>query len=162
MAKKNAAQTPSTPASSSKKHVTPATPATPAAATAAALSSAASTVAASTSNAASSQVDLISRLLSSYNKETPQSLKIIDAYLVFVMLTGIIQFVYVILAGTFPYNSFLAGFIASVGTFVLAANLRIQVNPKNTEFKHLSPERAFADYLFSSIIFYAFVVNFLG
>ena len=39
------------------------------------------------------------------------------------MLTGIIQFVYVILAGTFPYNSFLAGFIASVGTFVLAGEL---------------------------------------
>lgn len=44
----------------------------------------------------------------------------IDCYLVYIMLTGIIQFVYMILAGTFPYNAFLAGFISTVGSFVLA------------------------------------------
>ncbi|KAJ3032869.1 oligosaccharyltransferase complex subunit epsilon [Rhizophlyctis rosea] len=148
--------------SSSNKDNNPtaaATPSTPASATVAAAQSASSSI----SSAAQHQVDLVHRLLTAYNKDTPQSLKLIDAYLVFIMLTGIIQFVYVILAGTYPYNAFLAGFSASVGTFVLAANLRIQVNPKNTDFnKSISPERAFADYLFSSIVFYAFVVNFLG
>ena len=63
---------------------------------------------------------LIQRLLAAYQDTTPQSLKLIDAYLVAVMLSGILQFVYVILAGTFPFNSFLSGFIASVGAFVLA------------------------------------------
>ncbi|KAJ1549615.1 Dolichyl-diphosphooligosaccharide-protein glycosyltransferase subunit dad1 [Cladochytrium tenue] len=107
------------------------------------------------------QTKLVGRLLAAYLETTPQTLKLIDSYLVCVMLTGIIQFLYVILAGTFPYNSFLSGFIASVGAFVLAANLRIQLNRKN-DFGSLSPEAAFAEYAFSSAIFYGFVVNYLG
>ncbi|TPX45861.1 dolichyl-diphosphooligosaccharide---protein glycotransferase [Synchytrium endobioticum] len=109
----------------------------------------------------SSQV--LSRLLQSYQETTPSRLKVIDAWLVFVMMTGVIQFVYVILAGTYPYNAFLSGFGASVGSFVLAANLRIQSNPKNAqEFGNQSPERSFADFVIISIIFYGFVINFIG
>ncbi|KAI8921914.1 dolichyl-diphosphooligosaccharide---protein glycotransferase [Powellomyces hirtus] len=125
-------------------------------------STSAHAVAASATNAAAQQAFLVKRLLSSYNTNTSQSLKLIDAYLLFVMLTGIIQFVYVILAGTFPYNSFLAGFGASVGSFVLAANLRMQINPQNKDILNISPERAFADFAFASIILFGFVVNFLG
>ncbi|KAI9105565.1 DAD family-domain-containing protein [Phlyctochytrium arcticum] len=125
-------------------------------------SATANAVAASASNAAAQQAFVVRRLLTSYRLTTPQSLKLIDAYLVFVMLTGIIQFLYVILAGTFPYNSFLAGFGGSVGSFVLAANLRMQVNPENKEFASTSPERAFADFAFASLILFGFVVNFLG
>ena len=54
-----------------------------------------------------------------YNVKTPQKLKIVDAYLAYIMFTGIAQFVYCCLVGTFPFNSFLAGFISSVGSFVL-------------------------------------------
>ncbi|CAG8617928.1 7008_t:CDS:2 [Ambispora leptoticha] len=84
----------------------------------------------------------IDKLLKSYNKETPQNLKLIDAYLAFILVSGILQFVYVILVGTYPYNAFLAGFISTVGQFVLAAGLRIQTNPNNSgQFKTISPER---------------------
>ncbi|KAI8587817.1 Dolichyl-diphosphooligosaccharide-protein glycosyltransferase subunit dad1 [Geranomyces variabilis] len=114
------------------------------------------------SKAAATQAFLVKRLLNSYTANTPQSIKLIDAYLLFVMLTGIIQFVYVILAGTYPYNSFLAGFGASVGSFVLAANLRMQINPQNKAELNISQERAFADFAFSSIVLFGFVVNFLG
>ncbi|KAJ3277237.1 Dolichyl-diphosphooligosaccharide-protein glycosyltransferase subunit dad1 [Blyttiomyces sp. JEL0837] len=107
------------------------------------------------------QTNVLSRLFSEYNKTTPQLLKIIDAYLAFVMMTGVIQFIYVVIAGTFPYNSFLSGFIASVGAFVLAANLRIQLNPSN-DFNGLSPEAAYAEFAFCSVVLYGFVVNFLG
>ncbi|KAF9431265.1 Dolichyl-diphosphooligosaccharide-protein glycosyltransferase subunit dad1 [Podila epigama] len=80
-------------------------------------------------------------LISSYFKGTPKSLKLIDGYMVYILLTGIIQFVYVILAGTFPNNAFLAGFISTVASFILAANLRIQTNPKNaSQFPTTSPE----------------------
>ncbi|KAI8822215.1 oligosaccharyl transferase epsilon subunit [Fimicolochytrium jonesii] len=120
------------------------------------------TVPHSATSAAAQQAFLIKRLLTSYRANTPQKLKLIDAYLLFVMLTGIVQFVYVLLAGTFPYNSFLAGFGASVGSFVLAANLRMQVNPRNAEVMKMSPERAFADFAFASIVLFGFVVNFLG
>jgi hypothetical protein len=52
--------------------------------------------------------------------DTPRGLKLIDAYMVYILLTGIIQFVYVSIAGTFPNNAFLAGFISTVAGFVLA------------------------------------------
>ena len=66
-------------------------------------------------------------------------MKIIDVYLVFIMASGITQFIYMAIVGNFPYNAFLSGFAATVGTFVLAgifislrvANLRIQFNPEN-------------------------------
>jgi hypothetical protein len=35
------------------------------------------------------------------------------------VLTGIVQFVYCALVGTFPFNAFLSGFISTVGSFIL-------------------------------------------
>lgn len=64
--------------------------------------------------------DIIVRFYNEYTQTTPQRLKIVDAYLLYIMLTGIIQFAYCCLVGTFPFNSFLSGFISSVGSFVLA------------------------------------------
>ena len=60
------------------------------------------------------------RLSSTYAERTPTRLKLVDAFLAFVLATGILEFVYCILVGTFPFNSFLAGFVSTVGTFVLA------------------------------------------
>lgn len=60
------------------------------------------------------------KFISGYKKDTPGSLKLIDVYLVYILITGILQFVYMVLAGTFPYNAFLGGFISTVGSFVLA------------------------------------------
>lgn len=64
--------------------------------------------------------DIIVRFYDEYTQTTPSRLKIIDAYLLYIMFTGIIQFGYCCLVGTFPFNSFLSGFISSVGSFVLA------------------------------------------
>lgn len=59
-------------------------------------------------------------LWKSYRANTPNSLLIIDAFLVFLMYVGGVQFVYACLTGGYPFNSFLAGFSAAVGQFVLA------------------------------------------
>ncbi|EJD01287.1 defender against death DAD protein [Fomitiporia mediterranea MF3/22] len=105
----------------------------------------------------------IQSLWKSYNVDTSPRLKLIDAFLVFIMLTGIAQFLYCILVTNFPFNAFLAGFASSVGQFVLTASLRSQVNPENKQsFADVSPERAFADFAFGSIILHFFVFNFLG
>ncbi|KAJ6262709.1 hypothetical protein Dda_1265 [Drechslerella dactyloides] len=62
-----------------------------------------------------------------------------------------------------PFNAFLAGFAATVGQFVLTASLRIQTNPANkSEFSSVSPERAFADFVFGSLILHFFCVNFIN
>jgi len=63
---------------------------------------------------------VLKKFYGEYVNNTPKKLKIIDAYLLYVLLTGIIQFVYCCLVGTFPFNSFLSGFISSVSCFVLA------------------------------------------
>ncbi|KAJ2916481.1 hypothetical protein MD484_g3905, partial [Candolleomyces efflorescens] len=112
--------------------------------------------------APSSQNPVVS-LWKAYNQQTPDRLKFIDAFLFFLMLSGIIQFAYCVLVTNYPYNAFLSGFASTVGQFVLAASLRSQVNPQNkNEFKEVSPERAFADFALGSIVLHFFVYNFLG
>nr|CAG4642220.1 EOG090X0KAT [Eurycercus lamellatus] len=98
-----------------------------------------------------------------YAKSTPTKLKLVDAYLLYILLTGVIQFLYCCLVGTFPFNSFLSGFISCVGSFVLAACLRLQVNPANKgQFEQISPERAFADFIFAHLVLHLTVMNFIG
>ncbi|CAD5206586.1 unnamed protein product [Bursaphelenchus okinawaensis] len=106
---------------------------------------------------------VLKTLYNQYQKSTPSRLKLIDAYLFYILITGVAQFVYGVLFGTFPFNAFLAGFISTVASFVLAACLRIQVNPENqSEFNQISVERAFGDFIFAHLILHLVVVNFLG
>jgi oligosaccharyltransferase complex subunit epsilon len=67
-------------------------------------------------------------LWKSYRSNTPNSLLIIDAFLVFLMYVGGVQFVYACLTGGYPFNSFLAGFAAAVGQFVLTGNSHSKFN----------------------------------
>lgn len=62
---------------------------------------------------------VVSKFISEYNTQTPKKLKLIDAYLFYILLTGIFQFGYCCLVGTFPFNSFLSGFISTISCFVL-------------------------------------------
>ncbi|EMD40957.1 hypothetical protein CERSUDRAFT_111532 [Gelatoporia subvermispora B] len=118
---------------------------------------------AASSASSSSSANALQTLWKAYNDTTSPRLKFIDAFLVFLMLSGVVQFVYCSLVTNFPFNAFLAGFGSCVGQFVLTASLRSQVNPQNrSEFKDVSPERAFADFALGSIVLHFFVYNFLG
>ncbi|KAF2459893.1 DAD family-domain-containing protein [Lineolata rhizophorae] len=98
-----------------------------------------------------------------YVARTPQRVKLLDAFMGFLAVVGALQFVYCVLAGNYPFNAFLSGFSATVGQFVLTASLRIQTNPENRkEFSSISDERAFADYIFGSLILHFFCVNFIN
>ena len=55
-----------------------------------------------------------------YKKETTTQVKYLDAFIVFSAVTAILQAVYCFLVGTYPFNAFLAGFIASLGSCVLS------------------------------------------
>lgn len=111
----------------------------------------------------SNLISVVSKFLNEYASNTPRKLKIVDSYLLYVVLTGIVQFVYCCLVGTFPFNSFLSGFISCIGSFVLAVCLRVQVNPQNKkEFGGMSPERAFADFIFAHVVLHLVVMNFIG
>jgi oligosaccharyltransferase complex subunit epsilon len=104
---------------------------------------------------------VLTSLIDEYKKRTPQKLKIIDVFLTYIVLTGVIQFAYVALVGTFPFNSFLSGFISTIGSFVLTVSLRMQVNPAN-KFVGITEERAFADFLLCNFILHLVVANFMG
>ncbi|XP_069020649.1 dolichyl-diphosphooligosaccharide--protein glycosyltransferase subunit DAD1 [Embiotoca jacksoni] len=110
-----------------------------------------------------SVLSVISRFLEEYTTTTPNKLKVVDSYLLYILLTGALQFLYCLLVGTFPFNSFLSGFISCVGSFILAVCLRIQINPLNKgDFLSISPERAFADFLFAHTVLHLVVMNFIG
>src|SRR6266481_5914607 len=66
------------------------------------------TVASTSSSATTSKV-AVHTLWGAYLKTTPSRLKFIDAFLVFLVLSGVIQFVYCVLVTSFPFNAFLAG-----------------------------------------------------
>ena len=63
---------------------------------------------------------ILCKLYDDYKSTTPAKIKLVDAYMFCIMLTGIIQFAYCCLVGTFPFNAFLSGFISTVASFVLA------------------------------------------
>lgn len=115
----------------------------------------------SSSSASSSAQEIASHFLSSYRKSTPKTVQLIDYFLAFALLTGIVQFVYILCVGQFPFNSFLAGFAAAVGFFVFTVCLRLQVaNPH--EFHGISKERAYADYVVCNVILFFVVFTFIG
>jgi oligosaccharyltransferase complex subunit epsilon len=95
----------------------------------------------------------------SYVDGTPARMQLCDAFLVFLMATGVFLFLYCVVVTNYPFNAFLAAcvrrlstarcsqqgihsFASTVGQFVLVASLRMQANPANkTEFGGTSPER---------------------
>ncbi|EGG04792.1 uncharacterized protein MELLADRAFT_37233 [Melampsora larici-populina 98AG31] len=105
----------------------------------------------------------LQELYNSYLSDTPTSLLLIDSFLGFLIISAVLQFTYCIALTDFPFNAFLGSFLAHVGQFVLGASLRSQVNPKNAaEFESVTPERAFADFVFGSLVLHFFAFNFLG
>jgi oligosaccharyltransferase complex subunit epsilon len=66
--------------------------------------------------------NIFDTIYKNYVINTPKSLQLIDLYLAYVIYSGVVQMLYMIIAGSFPYNAFLSGFIGSVGTFVLVGN----------------------------------------
>jgi len=107
--------------------------------------------------------DIVTSSWDRYRSATPQRILLIDVFLGFLVLAGAIQFVYCVLAGNYPFNAFLSGFAATVGQFILTASLRIQMNKANEkEFKTISTERAFADFVFGSLLLHFICVNFIN
>ncbi|OOF97169.1 hypothetical protein ASPCADRAFT_205980 [Aspergillus carbonarius ITEM 5010] len=159
----------------------PSSAASPSSTTSASLSSGPKTL---TSN--SSIYDIAHTVWQQYLATTPQRTLLLDAFMAFLVLVGGVQFVYCVLAGNYPFNAFLSGFCAAVGQFVLTASLRMQTSQSSSsggvgasvgakgkgkkgitgsgagEEGGVSHERAFADYVFGSLILHFFCINFIN
>uniref|UniRef100_A0A7S0M8Q1 Dolichyl-diphosphooligosaccharide--protein glycosyltransferase subunit OST2 n=1 Tax=Cryptomonas curvata TaxID=233186 RepID=A0A7S0M8Q1_9CRYP len=117
----------------------------------------------------SNDPSLISVLWRSYCANTDSLLKMIDCFLVYFLMVAAVQVVYCVVFGSYPFNAFLAGFMSSIGMFVLTVSLRSQVNPANSsDFenegtnKPISKERAFAEWLVCTLVLHLTVINFIG
>lgn len=131
-----------------------------------------------------------SHLLHDYVSKTPRRLQLIDAFLAYTFCTGVIQALYCLLVGTFPFNSFLAGFLSCVASFVFAgrfcvsvlfehvssvnvslfvAGLRLQTaHPgefgpsEGSKPRRMTTERAFSDWAVCNILLHLVVLTFVG
>ncbi|SHO79334.1 Similar to S.cerevisiae protein OST2 (Epsilon subunit of the oligosaccharyltransferase complex) [Malassezia sympodialis ATCC 42132] len=101
-------------------------------------------------------------LVDAYLRTTPARFKLIDGFLLMLFLTGVLQFVYCVLLSDYPFNSFISGFAATVGQFVLALALRMQLAAVVDGQPRVSEKRAFSEFVLASIVLHFFVVNFLG
>ncbi|KAJ2768943.1 oligosaccharyltransferase complex subunit epsilon [Coemansia nantahalensis] len=109
-----------------------------------------------------SAAHILGGLARDYAAGTPQRLQVVDAYMAFCVAVGAAQLLYCVLAGSFPYNAFLAGFGSAVACFVFAASLRMKTNPKNAAQFAGPPEAAFAEFVVCHIVLHFVVANFLG
>jgi oligosaccharyltransferase complex subunit epsilon len=51
----------------------------------------------------------LSTLITTYSSTTPPRLKLIDSFLLFCLLSGVLQFAYRLGVSSYPYNAFLGG-----------------------------------------------------
>ncbi|KAJ9613109.1 oligosaccharyltransferase complex subunit epsilon [Cladophialophora chaetospira] len=139
----------------------------------------------STLSPRSSPQEIIIHVWNRYLQDTPSRTMLLDAFMAWLVVVGAVQFLYCVLAGNYPFNAFLSGFSSAVGQFVLTASLRMQtserppagataaakkttsktvdgVSGELVEDRKISSERAFADFIFGSLILHGFCVNFIN
>lgn len=73
---------------------------------------------------ATSVLGILSKLRAEYMRDSVAGggrpvLRLVDTFLALALAVAGLQFAYCALVGTFPFNSFLSGFAAAVGVFVL-------------------------------------------
>ena len=95
----------------------------------------------------------------SYHTTTPKKAKVIDVYLLFTVLSGILVFVYGVLTSAVPYHSFLAGFMSTIGSFALGFNLRCQIVDPSL---NISAEKSLAQFLICHVFLFTGIANFIA
>jgi len=88
------------------------------------------------------------------------SVQVLDIFILSAIATALLQFVYSLLVGSFPFNAFLAGIFCSAGTAVLTLCLRLQISEGYIPTK--SAERAFVDYALAMSILFLAVWCYIG
>eukprot|EP01105_Mastigella_eilhardi_P005538 TRINITY_DN17224_c0_g1_i1.p2 TRINITY_DN17224_c0_g1~~TRINITY_DN17224_c0_g1_i1.p2 ORF type:complete len:111 (+),score=35.74 TRINITY_DN17224_c0_g1_i1:75-407(+) len=104
-------------------------------------------------------LSFVPALVERYTKETPTKVKLVDAFLAYMVATAAVVALYFAVVTTFPFNSFVSAFTSCVGCFVLTVCLRIQIYSGVFAISH---ERAFADFLLCCLVLHLFVMNFMG
>merc|ERR1712048_199489 len=104
--------------------------------------------------------EIVSVFAKQYGK-TPKLLRIVDCYVVYALATAAVQFAYMFLVGSFPFNAFLAGFLCNVGLAVLAVCLRMQLDTVETS-KAMRIEDVYFDFCVASIFLFFIAISYVG
>jgi oligosaccharyltransferase complex subunit epsilon len=71
-------------------------------------------------------METITKIYDEYATQTPKKLQLADRLIVFCLILSALQFVYMKIAGNFPFNAFLAGFYCTLGTATFTICLRMK------------------------------------
>ncbi|KAJ5068851.1 dolichyl-diphosphooligosaccharide--protein glycosyltransferase subunit dad1 [Anaeramoeba ignava] len=105
---------------------------------------------------------IVKKLIQEYRTQTSAPLKIFDAFLLWQFISGIMMFVYVIVAGNFPFNAFLAAFISAVGFFILTVSVRLKFSSGKQEKNHLINKKEFAEFFVCGVVLFLAVFGYIG
>jgi len=105
---------------------------------------------------------VVQKVKADYAKSKTKKLMMIDGFLCYAVVTGLVQMVYMLLVGTFPFNSFLSSFICHLGIFACGVSLRLQLTSTSGEFKGANQETSFGDFAFCCLVLLFVVFSFLG
>ena len=84
-----------------------------------------------------------------------------DAYILFCGAILATLFVFLMLVGSFPFNSFLSAFFCTAGSAALAWSLRLNLT-MSKDFHQRTPERAFAEFVFCNLLLFLAALNYMG
>eukprot|EP01100_Stratorugosa_tubuloviscum_P012223 TRINITY_DN56_c0_g1_i1.p1 TRINITY_DN56_c0_g1~~TRINITY_DN56_c0_g1_i1.p1 ORF type:complete len:106 (+),score=31.97 TRINITY_DN56_c0_g1_i1:67-384(+) len=91
-----------------------------------------------------------------YKNQTTSQLKLLDFFFIFSLIVALVQFAYMIVFGTFPFNSFLSGFFTAIGEAIFTVSLRMQLKRDNTAV------RPIGDFIFCNLVLFLAAFNFMG
>ncbi|WPT18241.1 Dolichyl-diphosphooligosaccharide--protein glycosyltransferase subunit DAD1 [Picochlorum sp. SENEW3] len=103
--------------------------------------------------------EIISTFATKY-KAVPPRLRVLDIFACCALATAILQFIYSLIVGSFPFNAFLSGVFCCAGTAVLTICLRLQISEGQNSSK--TPERAFVDYVLAMSTLFLAVWCYIG
>jgi oligosaccharyltransferase complex subunit epsilon len=70
-----------------------------------------SSITSATSETADQLSNSLSVLSHNYAQTTPPRVKLIDTFLLFCLMSGVLQFAYRVLVSSYPYNAFVGGYV---------------------------------------------------
>ena len=94
-----------------------------------------------------------------YTSKTDTTVRAIDAYLLFCVATGLLQLAYFAAVKGRPYQSFVAGFVSSLGSFVLGVNIRLHMTNQD-DCGSKDTGRAITEFILGHVILHMLVGNF--
>ena len=95
-----------------------------------------------------------------YLAETTFRVKLTDLFIITQVYLAVAISMFVVVAGSFPFNSYLSAFFAAVGSATLGVALRMQLT--RPEVFKLSEGQAFGEYLVCCLVLHLACFNFLG